>query len=79
MVAAGLAYTKSGQTVAPKVQDDLYDVKGLAPLFQVADELDLGRGDQVEVIGEPRHLHLHVGAKLSRKMVSSIVNGYFHF
>ena len=77
-VAADFVCADIGQPVAHNVQRDLDDVQRLPPLLYVSVELDLGRRDQVEVIGKPYHLPLNVSANLSREIVRSIVNGHFH-
>ncbi len=79
LIATGLVGADILQPVAEEMQRDLDHVQRLPPLLQVAVELDLGRRDQVEVIGESHHLLLNVSANLGRETVRSIVNRHFHF
>ena len=79
LIETGFARSQIAQAVAHEVQRDFDDVQRLSPLLQVAIKLDLGRRDQVEMIGKPRHLVLDMGADVAREAVRAIVNGHFHF
>jgi hypothetical protein len=79
LIATGFACTQIAKAVAHEVQRDLYDVQRLPSLPQGAVELDVGRRDQVDVIGKPDHLVLYIGPNLGREILRSIVNGDFRF